>query len=92
MLGGRMVWVGMSRGRFVGGRNVKAPIFVMLEWLISKMWIFFHIIFGHICDDIDDFGHICDDQLAVSKTWTFCHMIFSCHVCVDQPPVKGTLS
>ncbi len=25
MLGGRMVWVGMSRGRFVGGRNVKAP-------------------------------------------------------------------
>jgi hypothetical protein len=24
MLGGRMVWVGMSRGRFVGGRNVKA--------------------------------------------------------------------
>jgi hypothetical protein len=24
-LGGRMVWVGMSRGRFVGGRNVKAP-------------------------------------------------------------------
>ncbi len=29
MLGGRMVWVGMSRGRFVGGRNVKAPI----EWV-----------------------------------------------------------
>ncbi len=25
MLGGRMVWVGMSRGRFVGGPNVKAP-------------------------------------------------------------------
>jgi hypothetical protein len=25
MLGGRMVWVGMSRGRFVGGRNVKVP-------------------------------------------------------------------
>jgi hypothetical protein len=25
MLGGRRVWVGMSRGRFVGGRNVKAP-------------------------------------------------------------------
>ncbi len=24
-LGGRMVWVGMSRGQFVGGRNVKAP-------------------------------------------------------------------
>jgi hypothetical protein len=24
-----MVWVGMSRGRFVGGRNVKAPI----EWV-----------------------------------------------------------
>jgi hypothetical protein len=24
MLGGRMVWVGMSRGRFVGGRNIKA--------------------------------------------------------------------
>jgi hypothetical protein len=22
-----MVWVGMSRGRFVGGRNVKAPAF-----------------------------------------------------------------
>jgi hypothetical protein len=29
MLGGRMVWVGMSRGRFVGGRNVKAPAFHM---------------------------------------------------------------
>ncbi len=28
MLGGRMVWVGMSRGRFVGGRNVKAPVFL----------------------------------------------------------------
>jgi hypothetical protein len=26
MLGGRMVWVRMSRGRFVGGRNVKVPI------------------------------------------------------------------
>ncbi len=25
MLGGRMVWVGMSRGRFVVGRNVKVP-------------------------------------------------------------------
>jgi hypothetical protein len=25
MLAGRMVWFGMSRGRFVGGRNVKAP-------------------------------------------------------------------
>ncbi len=25
MLVGHMVWVGMSRGRFVGGRNVKAP-------------------------------------------------------------------
>jgi hypothetical protein len=25
MLGGRMVSVGMSRGWFVGGRNVKAP-------------------------------------------------------------------
>ncbi len=25
MLGGRMVGVGISRGRFVGGRNVKAP-------------------------------------------------------------------
>ncbi len=25
MLGGHMVWVGMSRGRFVGGRNVKVP-------------------------------------------------------------------
>ncbi len=25
MLGG-MVWVGMSRSRFVGGRNVKAPV------------------------------------------------------------------
>jgi hypothetical protein len=22
-----MVWVGMSRGRFVGGRNVKVPFF-----------------------------------------------------------------
>ncbi len=27
MLGGRMEWVGMSRGRFVGGRNVKVPKF-----------------------------------------------------------------
>jgi hypothetical protein len=26
MLGGCMVWIGMSRGRFVGGRNVKAPL------------------------------------------------------------------
>ncbi len=26
MLGGRMVWVRMTRGRFVGGRNVKAPV------------------------------------------------------------------
>jgi hypothetical protein len=25
MLGGHMVWVGMSRGRFVGGRHVKVP-------------------------------------------------------------------
>jgi hypothetical protein len=25
MLGGRIVWVGMSCGRFVGGRNVKVP-------------------------------------------------------------------
>jgi hypothetical protein len=25
MFGGHMVWVGMSRGRFVGGCNVKAP-------------------------------------------------------------------
>ncbi len=25
MLGGRMVWVEMSRARFVGGRNVKVP-------------------------------------------------------------------
>ncbi len=25
MLGGCIVWVGMSRGRFVGGRNVKVP-------------------------------------------------------------------
>ncbi len=25
MLGGHMVWVGMSRGRFVGGRNAKVP-------------------------------------------------------------------
>jgi hypothetical protein len=25
MMGGRMVWVEMSRGRFVGGHNVKAP-------------------------------------------------------------------
>ncbi len=25
MLGGHMVWVGMSRGRFVGGRNVNEP-------------------------------------------------------------------
>ncbi len=29
MLGGRMVWVGISRGRFVGGRNVKAPCMPM---------------------------------------------------------------
>ncbi len=32
MLGGRMVWVGMSRGRFVGGRNVKAPV-AFSDWL-----------------------------------------------------------
>jgi hypothetical protein len=25
IFGGHMVWVGMLRGRFVGGRNVKAP-------------------------------------------------------------------
>jgi hypothetical protein len=25
IFGGRMVWVGMSRGRIVGGRNIKAP-------------------------------------------------------------------
>jgi hypothetical protein len=29
MLGGRIAWVGMSRGRFVGGHNVKAPIGVL---------------------------------------------------------------
>jgi hypothetical protein len=26
MFSGYIVWVGMSRGQFVGGRNVKAPI------------------------------------------------------------------
>jgi hypothetical protein len=26
MLGGHMVWVRMTRGRFVGGRYVKAPL------------------------------------------------------------------
>jgi hypothetical protein len=27
-----MVWVGMSRGRFVGGRNVKVPIGATKKW------------------------------------------------------------
>ncbi len=35
MLGGRMVWVGMSRGRFVGGRNVKAPNFSPVHMLLK---------------------------------------------------------
>jgi hypothetical protein len=32
MLGGRMEWVGMSRGRFVGGRNVKAQKATPILW------------------------------------------------------------
>jgi hypothetical protein len=34
MLGGRMVWIGMSRGRFVGGRNVKAPNISSLSLIV----------------------------------------------------------
>jgi hypothetical protein len=40
MLGGRVVWVGMSRGRFVGGRNVKAPLTLFKSFLkIQKLLV-----------------------------------------------------
>jgi hypothetical protein len=44
MLGGRMVWVGMSRGRFVGGRNVKAPAILPCLLLADSL---FSQIFQH---------------------------------------------
>ncbi len=41
MFGGRMVWVGMSRGRSVGGRNVKVPV----PFLIVLYNMYAHILF-----------------------------------------------
>jgi hypothetical protein len=34
-VGGRMVWVGMSHGQFVGGRNVKALYILLLLFKLS---------------------------------------------------------
>ncbi len=39
MLGGHMVWVRMSRGQFVGGHNVKAPVFCILGRLRLECFI-----------------------------------------------------
>ncbi len=36
LLGGRIVWVEMSRGRFVGGRIVKAPEFSLFVLPLTK--------------------------------------------------------
>ncbi len=43
MLGGRMVWVGMSRGRFVGGRNVKVPKLLRYFFPKNKKYAFLNM-------------------------------------------------
>jgi hypothetical protein len=67
MLGGRMVWVGMSRGRFVGGRNVKALYTYVCLYIFMYMYTCLHSTdikryiysYVHIFTDIDfSFPHL----------------------------------
>ncbi len=78
----KTIWsVQVRGGRFIT-RDMTSTLFQMPSdissiFLWSKMWMFCHIIFGHICDF----------QRLLSKLWIFCHIIFR-HIYYVQPAVK----
>jgi hypothetical protein len=71
MLGGHMVWVGMSRGRFVGGRKVKAPC---INCIVNRWEMGSHLSAGAPSRD-----KIAEYAIKEAKLWILTHLsIYFC--------------